>query len=166
MNPMKKIYVIISLLLFVGGCACVQEPFKAAWGSSTKALEDHRASATMKTYECFPGACFDKVIEIVKGAEKREVKTVTQEVNEDGEVVVQFEGYEIFIKDRKRNCIVIMGVPGSIETTEVGIFITPLKVKEARVEIVSLSSAAQQTVSNFIFTELDKAFSQIVEIPL
>jgi hypothetical protein len=161
---MKKQFFVIMVLFFFCGCARLQEPFKAVWGSSTKALEDNRANATMKTYECFPGACFDKVIEVVQGAEKSKA-TTAQKVGLSGELLPDSE-FKVFIKDRKKNCIVVMGVPGSVDTTEVGIFITPLQLKEARVEVVSLSSVAQQTVSNLIFQELDKAFSQIVEIPL
>lgn len=105
-------------------------------------------------YECFPGSCFNKVLEIA--AEKE---------------------YDPFIKDRKRNFIVVVNtrptaamVESDIQvggdTTEVGIFITPLKLKEVKVEIVSLSSSAQKRVSDVIFTELDKTFPEIKEIPL
>lgn len=151
---MRKFLLIITSVLFLSGCAHVQEVAKSIWGSSTKALEEARDTATVKMYECFPGACFDKILEI---AAKQE--------------------YEPFIKDRKRNIIVVVNTrpmaamvggetPVGADTTEVGIFITPLKLKEVKVEIVSLSSSAQQRVSNVVFSGLDSAFPEIKEIPL
>lgn len=167
---MKKQYFLILSFFFLLGCAHVIEtaiePVKVVWGSSTKALEDSRDTATVKTYACLPSACFDKVLEIIKGKETKEIKG-TLEVNKTTEILV-VKGYEIFIKDRKKNLIVVMGVPKSETTTEVGIFVTALKgkEKETKVEVVSLSSAAQATVSREIFQELDKAYPPIVKIPL
>ncbi|MCX5681977.1 MAG: hypothetical protein NT079_06915 [Candidatus Omnitrophica bacterium] len=77
--------------------------------------------------------------------------------------IVEVKGYEIFIKDRKKDLIVVVGVPGSETTTEVGIFLTPSNKTETKVEVVSLSSAAQQTVSSYIFKELDKAYPPIAK---
>lgn len=151
---MRKSLLFLLAVFFFAGCAHVQEVAKSIWGSSTKALEDARGTATTKMYECFPGSCFDKVLEIASENE-----------------------YDPFIRDRKRHLIVVVhtrvveavsdsDVQVGGDTTEVGIFITPLKLKEVKVEIVSLSSSAQQRVSNAIFSELDKAFPEIKEIPL
>jgi signal recognition particle GTPase len=140
---MKKPYLILLSFFILCGCARIQEAAKVVWGSSTKALEDNRASATVKTYECFPGACFDTMMGIAQ--EKK---------------------YEVFISERKNNRIVLVGIPGSVDTTEVGIFITALKMKETKIEIVSLSSIAQQTVSIALFGQLDKTYPEIKEIPL
>ncbi len=161
---MKKIYAIIFLLFFVCGCACVQEPFKAVWGSSTKALNDNRDTATVKMYECFANDCFDKIVGIIKDHEEK-AKKKTQIGDEEVEVE-EVVKYTLFIQDRKNYLIVVMNIPGSIDTTEVGIFITPLKLKESRVEIVSLSTAAQKTVSKTIFDQLDKTYPEIKELPL
>jgi len=159
---MKKQYFIIFALFFFLGCARIQEPFKLVWGSSTKALEDSRATATTKTYECFPNDCFNKIVEILKEKETKKIVFISGEDGETKEVIE----YGIFIKDPKKRLIVLVGVPGAIDTTEVGIFITPLKLKESKVEIVSLSSAAQKTVSMSVFEQLDKMYSEIKEIPL
>ncbi len=151
---MRKFLLVTAFIFFLSGCAHVQEVAKSIWGSSTKALEEARGTATVKMYECFPGACFDKILEI---AAKNE--------------------YDPFIRDRKRNLIVVVNtriaqivsdndVQVGGDTTEVGIFITPLKLKEVKVEIVSLSSSAQQRVSNVVFSGLDSAFPEIKEIPL
>jgi len=164
MKPMKKSYLFILLLFFMCGCACVQEPFKVVWGSSTKALYDNRDTATVKMYECFANDCFDKIVDIIKNHEAKITKK-TQIGDEEVEVE-EVSQYNLFIKDRKNYVIVVMNVPGSIDTTEVGIFITPLKLKESKVEIISLSTAAQKTVANMIFEQLDKIYPEIKEIPL
>jgi hypothetical protein len=162
---MKKLSFVILFVFFCAGCARVQEPFKIIWGSSTKALEDARPTATVKTYECLSSDCFDKIMEIIKRKEKKEIR-IEQENRGDDVENIEIQGYETFIKDRKKGLIVVMGVPKSETTTEVGIFITAVKEKETKIEVVSLSSAAQATVSTQIFQELDKAFPPIVEIPL
>jgi len=158
---MKKIYFLFLISIFIFGCAAVQEPVKLLWGSSIKALENNRDSATVKAYECSKDACFDKIIKAIKAEEKREIQG-TEEVKGTKEIV-QVAGYEIFIQERKKGLIVVMGVPKSETTTEVGIFLTQSIDKETKVEIVSLSSAAQKIVSDYIFKELDKSYSAIIE---
>lgn len=140
---MKKQILLIGVLFLFCGCGHLREAAKVVWGSSTKALEDNRASATVKTYECFAGACFDTIVTTAKDKK-----------------------YEVFISDRANNRIVVMGVPGGIETTEIGIFITPLKLKESKIEVVSLSSIAQATVSSVLFDALGRTYLEIKEIPL
>lgn len=166
---MKKLTLFIFLSFFALGCATIQEPFKAIWGSSTKALEDNRGSATVKAYQSSYSDCFDKVLEVIHSREKSEIKREVTEDNPEAvgiggtAEVVEVAGYEIFINDKKKGVIVVIGVPKSINTTEVGIFITALSASETKMEIVSLSSAAQQIVSDEIFEELDKVYSAVVE---
>ena len=158
---MRKYYFFLLMILFAVGCARVQEPFKVMWGSSTKALEDHRGTAAAKMYECFPGACHATVIE-----------------------VAQKYGYEVFINEPKKHRAVIITTAQSsapkiavslsggesetvvVNTTEIAIFITPLKIKEAKVEVVSLSTTAQEVFAERLFEVLDKTYSQIKELPL
>lgn len=166
---MKKFIFFIFLPFFVLGCATVQEPFKAIWGSSTKALEDNRGSATVKAYQSSYSDCFDKVLDIIHSREKSEIKREVTADNPEAvgiggtAEVIEVAGYEIFINDKKKGLIVVMGVPKSTNTTEVGIFITALNTSETKIEIVSLSSAAQKIVSDEIFKELDKVYSAVVE---
>jgi len=160
---MKKIYFLILIVLFLTGCASVQEPLKVVWGSSTKALEDNRVSATTKTYSCSASAGFDKVLAIIKSREKHDIRTSEEKEGTGTKEVIEVAGYEIFIQDRDKGLIVVMGVPKSETTTEVGIFITGISANETKIEVVSLSSAAQKTVSDHIFKELDKVYSPVEE---
>jgi hypothetical protein len=57
--------------------------------------------------------------------------------------------------------IVIMSVPGNIDTTEVGVFFVELPEGQTRVEISSLSSSAKVHAADIIFPHLTKIFSAI-----
>ena len=128
-------------LLLFSGCANLRENLtevpRVVWGSSTKALEKARPSATAQIYQTNPRECFDKILSI---AQKEEMK--------------------VFIKNRRKELIVLMGIKGSVVTTEVGIFISQLETTKTKVEIVSLSPQAQETASHIIFSGLTQAFSE------
>ena len=136
---MKKHYFTFSLvcLLFLG-CATVSEPFKKTWGSSTKALEEARPRAAVKNFGCGWKECFDKVLEVAK------LRNLT-----------------VFISDPKKPLIVLMGIPGSINTTEVGIFFSEPETGKAKLEIVSLSPTAQEATAKLLSKELTKTFSEL-----
>ncbi|MDP8266486.1 MAG: hypothetical protein P9M07_06010 [Candidatus Aceula meridiana] len=141
----KFLFVVLAVVL-LSGCARLQEVGKVFWGSSTKALEEARPSAISKTYRCFFPECFDAVVSIVAENE-----------------------YEIFIQSSEKELIVVMNTPHKIKvlegeekpgpsTTEIGIFIEPLQLKEMRVEVVSLSASAKESVSEKLFSALDKLY--------
>lgn len=153
---MRKIYFFILIVFFFAGCASVQEPFKAVWGSSTKALEDYRGTATIKDFKCSSGDCFDAIVKAIKVQEKKEIKG--EDTLHGTTEMIEVAGYEIFIQDKKKGLIVVMGVPKSETTTEVGIFVTGVTSDETKIEVVSLSSAAQKIASDHIFTELSKVY--------
>ena len=134
----KGIFLFFIIFFSVLGCARLQETGKVFWGSSTKALEEARVSATSQTYRCFLVECFDEVLSLAEE-----------------------EGLTIFIKNRDKNIIVVMGIPGNVDTTEVGIFFEPLQVKEIRVDVSSLSTKARETVSRLVLTHLDKIFQRV-----
>lgn len=121
------------------GCARAVETTKVIWGSSTKALEEARADALSQKYLCFYTECFDAVLSVSKEAQ-----------------------YEIFIRDRIKGHIVVMGIPGSINTTEVGIFFDALDEKKVKIDISSLSTKAKTEVAKVIFLDLDKKFQKEV----
>lgn len=134
----KLITIIFALSL--GGCALINqvtEPVKVIWGSSTRALESARAEALSKTYSCEYNVCYDAVLEIVKQ-----------------------RNYEIFINERARERMVIMGITGNVNTTEVGIFFDKLNKSQIQIDISSLSSTAKENVAKVIFEELDKKFQE------
>lgn len=113
------------------------EPFRVLWGSSTRALEEARDQAISKTYNCDFDACYDAVLEIVK--ERK---------------------YVLFVKERSNKRLVVMGIPGNVDTTEAGIFFRELKGSEVQIEVSSLSSTAKERVAQAVFDELDKKFEE------
>ena len=144
MKLRQKIITII-FILGLGGCAVITEPFKVIWGSSTHALEGARDRAISKTYSGDFDTGYDAVLKIVK--ERR---------------------YVLFINERSKGRMVVMGIPGNVNTTEVGIFFNvPLllrksvKKSEIKIDISSLSSTAKERVAQAIFEELDKKFQEL-----
>ena len=111
------------------------ETAKTIWGSSTRALEEARKDALRKTYETNFTECFDAVLTIADDAD-----------------------YLVFIKDRNKRHLVVMGIPGNVDTTEVGIFFAELEGLKTEVEITSLSTTAKEKVAAVVFENLDKKF--------
>ncbi len=150
---MKKIHndfpaKIIAFLCCIGLAGCLHiraadvveravEVPKIILGNSTKALEEARGRAVSKVYQCAPGECFDKVAEIAKD-----------------------KSLEVFIRNKQKMQIVLMDLPGTINTTEVGVFFAPVDEKKTKVEIVSLSLSTQETAANLIFPDLKMSFSE------
>jgi len=148
---MKKLNIIsiLCLLLCVGGCAQITETAKTVWGSSTRALENARVDAISKTYRCSLSDCFDAVLSLARDAKVAEL--VAEPVGEGA--------FDIFIKNRDKRHIVVMGVEGNVETTEVGIFFSQPTLTTVKLEVSSLSSSAKRKVAQSVFDELDARFS-------
>jgi hypothetical protein len=125
----------LSIILSVGGCEHVTEPVKTLWGSSTRALEEARAEALSEVYSCKLEDCFEAVVNIAR----------------EEEMV-------IFINDRVKKHIVLMGVKGSVDTTEVGVFFSRREDQKIKVEVSSLSRNAKRTVAGTIFPALRKIY--------
>ena len=136
-HPRRIIALVLSVLLF-SGCASTIEAIKAVLGSSTKALEEARVEALSQTYACDYDQCFDAVIDLAK--EKK---------------------LTVFIKDRKKSRIVLMGIPGSVDTTEVGVFFLSFGPQETKLEVASLSLSARDKVAEMVFENLSKAYSLV-----
>ena len=147
---MKKVNFILLLIVVFDCAGCSQitktansitESAKIIWGSSTKALENARVDALNKTYRCSLNACYAAVLNLAR-KEKTHLERVKNiedaksgEEEEEGSGLIfnsesakntidaNTDGYfDIFIKDRAKRHIVVMGIYGNIETTEVGIF--------------------------------------------
>lgn len=75
-------------------------------------------------------------------------------VNEDG-------FFNIFQHDRIKGVIVVMGVPGNVDTTEVGLFLTVLSSNSVKIEVTSKSTSAKKKVAEVVFKELASRFNEI-----
>ena len=135
----NKSFIIALFMVFaLLGCTHVQEVSKVVWGSSTRALEEARYDAIRANYSCDVYDCFNEVSNIVRE-----------------------EDLDVFIEDRNKDLIVVMGIPDSIETTEVGIFFTYISSENTEIEIASLSPSTKMTTADIVFPSLEKSFSKI-----
>lgn len=134
MNSAKKLILIV-LILGLSGCAGLKDVPKSIWGSSTRVLEEARSNAISKTYDKGYWDC---------------VRTAIDVLNE--------KGYVIFKKDEVRGVFIIMGIPGSVNTTEVGMFFVELDDHQTRIELASLSTNAKRLLSKPFFHAMDIAF--------
>ncbi len=123
---------LTATLMLLGFCGCTMAELKdvpkTIWGSSTRVLEQARANAITKTYDRGYWDCF-------KAAEK----------------VVKRQGYVLFQKDEVRGFMVVMGIPGAVDTTEVGVFFVDLNDHQTRMELSSLSTNAKRLLAKDLF---------------
>ena len=93
-----KVFSIVILSLALAGCAFVAEVGRTFWGSSIREMEKRRVDAITRTYHKGYWECMEAVLKVIKE-----------------------NNYKIFEKDEVRGQVIVMGIPGYINTTEVGI---------------------------------------------
>ena len=134
--------MIIALLCFCSSCTTVfdntVEFGKTVWGSSTRALERARDRAISRTYDKPYWDCVRSAIDII-GKKK----------------------WVMFKKDEIKGCLVVMGVKGCVNTTEIGVFFEELSDNQTRIEVSSLSTNAKRKVAQGLFHALDIAFGYL-----
>ena len=169
MNRRTKLITLGIIVLLTSGCARIQETAKVIWGSSTRALEKARVNALAKTFSCSIDECFDTVVQLanVKKAqnfveeekEKANPGLLTEKQKENNPQ--KKNTFDIFIQNHKKYHLVVIGVAESIDTTEVGIFFTPMEAKTVKVEVSSLSSHAKQKIAEIVFGKLVEVYEEI-----
>jgi hypothetical protein len=134
---MKAVSIIAWMFAvsLISGCAGWSDIPKSIWGSSTRVLEEARDKALVKTYDKAYWDCFKAALSVVKKKK-----------------------YVLFKKDEVRGYMVIMGIPGSVNTTEVGVFFVELNDHQTRIELSSLSSNAKRRLYQGLFHGMDIAF--------
>lgn len=134
----KREFLYFAIVVFLwSGCARVQETAKVIWGSSTRALDEARSESISKVFECNYDDCFREVLKIA-----------------------ELEEFEIFIKDKFNKHIVFMGIKGSVDTTEVGVFFSEIDGQAVKIEITSLSTNAKKNVAEILFPQLAQVYSE------
>ena len=68
------------------------------------------------------------------------------------------KAYVIFNRDEANGYVVVMGVKGAVNTTEIGIFFVEINERQTRIEISSLSTHAKRIVAKDLFHGLDITF--------
>ena len=132
-----RVFAVVILSLTLAGCASVAEVGKTFWGSSIREMEKRRVDAITRTYPKGYWECMEAVLK-----------------------AVEENHYLIFQKDEVRGHVVVMGIPGYINTTEVGIFFVEISDNEVRIELSSLSTNAKRTAAEIIFPELSQHFKE------
>lgn len=140
----KYLFLFFVLSVF-GGCSHISESTKIVLGTSTKKLEEARVEAISKKFNCGFEDCYEAVLSLARNEKKIEPVS--------GEKV-----YDIFMKDWVKSHIVVMGIEGNVNTTEVGIFFSKAGDSSTKVEVSSLSSSAKRKVAEAVFAELDMRF--------
>lgn len=145
---MMRLFLIIVIICFCSSCAFWDHPVdntieigKTIWGSSTRALEQARDNAITRTYDKSYWDCVRSSITYAK------------------------KHWVIFKKDEINGYMVVMGIKGSVNTTEVGIFFDELSDNQTRIEISSLSTNAKRKVAHGLFHGLDIAFGYLPPDP-
>ena len=135
---MKKIFLILLSVLALAGCSTLKTVSQNFMGVSTKDLEAGKADSIYQVYPCRMEACFDAVTDIAHKSK-----------------------YYIFMSDEIRELIVLMNIPGCVDTTEVGVFFTDLpKGQGVKIELSSRSSPAKKSVAKLLFSELNARFKK------
>ncbi|MDE2010112.1 MAG: hypothetical protein KGJ09_08555 [Candidatus Omnitrophica bacterium] len=142
-----RLLLIAALAAGCSSCSTIAhntvEGFKTVWGSSTRVLQEGRKTAVAKTYDRPYWDCFRASMAVAKK-----------------------QHWVIFKKDEIQGYIVIMGIKGCVDTTEVGIFFEELSNNQIRIEISSLSTNAKRLTALALFHGLDIAFGYLPpEIP-
>lgn len=142
-----KINILSIGVIFLVGCSTITEPVKVVLGTSTRALENSRIDAVSETYNCNYRECFNAVLAL----DRKNIEL--QPINE--------KFFNVFQKSWEKRLVVVMGVKGQVDTTEVGIFFVNDQQDSTTVEISSLSSSAKRKVADAVFAELQAQFNKV-----
>ena len=140
------IFFLIIIICLFSSCSILkggQEFTKTIWGSSTRVLEQARDTAISKTYDKPYWDCVRSTADVLNKTK-----------------------WVIFKKDEVKGYFVIMGIKGSVNTTEVGLFLNELSDTQTKIEISSLSTNAKRHVAKEFFHELDIAFGYLPPDPV
>ena len=182
-------FLILLFTVSCSGCSLLLHPVefaKVLWGSSTKELEEGRKTAITKTYHCSVDECFNAVLKLTEKPkedvyESEILKPLADDTQVKGTSLLPETSlpggktstelaavakpstphFDLYIKNRPENLLVVMGVPDCVNTTEVGIFFTPLDAGNVKLELSSMSTKAKNNASKIIFEQLNKQFPEI-----
>lgn len=127
---------MLALICTLASCARISNAGKIITGTSTRALEQAPAQSRLKqTFRAGYPVVYQRILNILK--ERHALA---------------------FLHSQKKQRILAMNLLGETDTTEIGIFFTPLSQEETQVEIVSLSPGRLKLAAGMIFSELAKSF--------
>jgi len=117
------------------GCATVIEGGKTIAGLSTKALEDNRKYAEVKSFNCDYDTCYNEV---------------------EGFLIRL--GTHIYARDAERGMIAVY--VSEEDTTPVGLFLKEIDAQNTQIEVSSPSTYAKEFISERVFSVLEKSYGK------
>lgn len=155
MNLLKSMFkptmFILATTILVTSFGC--EITKKIIGTSTDSIEKARINAISKVYHCNHTDCFNAVLSLTRRQPSGKPWRIKPTTPDEGV-------FDVFLKDRYAPSpyIIVMGISGSVDTTEVGVFFDRQTKKTIKIDISSLSSIAKRKVAELVFKELDEQF--------
>ncbi|MDP3804057.1 MAG: hypothetical protein Q8Q87_00735 [Candidatus Omnitrophota bacterium] len=123
---MKKIVLILSVSIFLSGCATPGDIWKGFLGISTGELETGRKDAALKVFDYDYDTCYKKIEKIINAMPK----------------------VSVYAKDKHMVAFYYI----DMNTTPVGVFFKEIDPTRTQVEISSPSSNAKESVAKNIFS--------------
>lgn len=135
---LKILSLLIAILMF-SGCASVMDAPRNILGFSRRDLNASRENSSFQVYQVGSQELFDVTVEVFSQAR-----------------------YTVFTKDAIRGFIAVMDIPGVVNTTEVGVFLTAQPDgRGVKIELSSRSTPAKRTVAALLFSKLGEKFTRI-----
>lgn len=141
---MKRMALVMACTLGLlaglsAGCAVVKDAPLNVAGWSTRDLEDARRNSVYGSYSCGAREAFETVFKIAEDS-----------------------GYTVFRRDEGRGMVVLMGIPGAVNTTEVAVYINPaLKAEGVKIEVASRSAYARRLVARNLLGVFSEKYPKI-----
>jgi hypothetical protein len=117
------------IVTFATSCSVLKDPL----GKSIADIQTSRAKATTKT-----------------------VNRSVLKIQEDVRLLAERKEWTLFQDFPEAKCQVLIGIPGGIDTTETGIFVTKKEDGKTLVEVTSMNRKQQKVVADALFSILDK----------
>ena len=99
-----------------GGCASLNEGCKKVWGSSIVHLERQRPQG-----------------------KSLEVALPLTETFQKCNLILQKAGGQVYLEDKNKQYLAAMNFQGYVDTTQVGLFFTPVSGRTTKIEVASMS---------------------------
>ena len=96
-----------------------------------------------------------------KPAAGAQVETDVAETDEAELEISKKKNLELFLQNRRKGEMIVVGVPSAVDTTEVGVFFVREQDGITRIEFSSLSSNAKRVVSELVFAALSPQYPEV-----
>jgi len=124
--------ILLIFLVLLAGCTNIKEGIKGFAGISTKAIEDNRKSAMVKTFNYGYDICYNKALRVLKHM-----------------------GTYMYAEDKNKKLVAVY--LSREDTTAVGVFFKELDANNTQIEVSSPSTYAKELIGTRFFKGLENA---------